>query len=506
MKAMYPLVFGVRGTKQILLGLVLGVAVMAPNGPLAAAGPEPVDLRSTANFRILAGAAITSTGHGNIHGDVGASPIAGSAIGMTQAQVQGTIYAVDASGPAGSVIAPALLTAAKGDLTTAYNAAAGRTPIPTGAFLNPGGGNIGGLNLVPGLYKFTSTALITGSDVTLTGGPNDVWIFQIVADLQVGSGIKVILAGGAQAGNIFWQVGTSAVLDSSSVFKGTIMADQAITMKTSSTMEGRALARSAGVTFNGASISQPTPSGAPSWKIILQNDDGYVGRWLMSGTYALSWAPLNPNQMDPSWQVAGWANLDGTGEPQLLLRQSAGFVGLWRMSEDTVTGFEYTAPTIADPSWHVAAVGDLNGDGKDDVLWQNGGYLGAWIMNDKTATAWVWLNPNAVGPGWKVVGLADFNGDGKPDVLFQHDSGYLGVWYMNGVNATQWTLLNPNSVSSGWKVVGTADVNGDGQKDIIFQHGSGYLGVWFMIGLNATDWSYLNPNSTDPGWKVRAVR
>ena len=257
MKTNYPWALAATRVNLLFTGLALTAGVILAQ-PVMAAGPAPVDLGSAARFTILAGAAITTTGGGVINGDVGASPIAGSAIGIPAAQVHGTIYAVDASGPAGSVVDPVMLTAAKGDLTTAYNSAAGRTPIPTGDFLNPGAGNIGGLNLVPGLYKFTSTALITGSDVTLTGGANDVWIFQIAADLQLGSGIKVILAGGARAGNIFWQVGTSAVLDTSSVFKGTIMADQAITMNTSSTLEGRALARIAGVTFNGSSASLPT--------------------------------------------------------------------------------------------------------------------------------------------------------------------------------------------------------------------------------------------------------
>lgn len=188
---------------------------------------------------------------------MGASPITGAAIGLTDEQVDGTIYSVDAAGPPGSVIDPALLQKAKGDLTTAYNYAAGLTPIPSGPFLNPGNGNIGGMTLVPGLYKFSATALITGSDVTLVGNSNDVWIFQIAADLQVGSGIKVILAGGAHPRNIFWQVGTSAVLDTFSVFKGNILADQSITMRTSSTMDGRALAFEAGVVYNGSSGSLP---------------------------------------------------------------------------------------------------------------------------------------------------------------------------------------------------------------------------------------------------------
>ncbi len=107
------------------------------------------------------------------------------------------------------MIDPALLLAAKNDLTTAYNNAAGRSPGPSGPFLNPGAGNLGGLDLIPGLYKFDGTALITGSDLTLSGGPGDVWIFQIAADLQVGTGISVRLVGGAQPRNIFWQVGTS---------------------------------------------------------------------------------------------------------------------------------------------------------------------------------------------------------------------------------------------------------------------------------------------------------
>src|SRR5664279_5488074 len=121
------------GTKQLLMGLVLAAAFMTPHRMLLAAGPAPVDLGSCAHFTILAGAAVTTTGGGIINGDVGASPIAGAAIHLTQAQVNGTIYAVDATGPAGSVIDAARLLTAKGDLTTAFNDAAGRTPTPSGA-------------------------------------------------------------------------------------------------------------------------------------------------------------------------------------------------------------------------------------------------------------------------------------------------------------------------------------------------------------------------------------
>ncbi len=250
-----------KRAKQTFLGLVLAAAaLMIPNRTLAA-GPAPVDLRSAAHFTILAGAAITSTGGGSVNGDVGAYPIAGSAIGVTCAQVNGTIFAPDATGPACAVIDSGLLLAAKNDLTTAFNDARDRTPVPTDpAHLNPNGGNIGGLNLTPGIYKFTGTASIAGADVFLTGGPDDVWIFQIAADLQVGSTRNVVLSGGAQARNVFWQVGTSVNIGTSAVFKGTIMAYQGIVMMTSSAMDGRALSYNAGVTFNGIVGAIPAPT------------------------------------------------------------------------------------------------------------------------------------------------------------------------------------------------------------------------------------------------------
>ncbi len=260
------------------------LALLSFPAAAVAAGPAPVDLGSAAHFTILAGASITTTGGGVINGDVGASPIAGASIHLTQAQVNGKIYAVDATGPAGSVIAPSLLLTAKGDLTTAYNAAAGRTPVPSGPFLNPGAGNIGGMNLIPGLYKFTGTAMVTGSDVTLTGGPDDVWIFQIASNLDVGSSIKVILAGGAQARNIFWQVGTSATIGTFAVFKGTILADQSVVMDTSSSLEGRALAFSAGVTYNGTGGSLPAPK-VPVFTSFTRSDAGEVGMVLRATPY-----------------------------------------------------------------------------------------------------------------------------------------------------------------------------------------------------------------------------
>ena len=247
------------------LGVMLIAALLATSFALSI---PILNLRSTSNFVILAGAAITSIAPTTLVGDVGLSPAAGSYItGFDGTNVNGTLYVVDASGPAGSVQNATLLQTAKSDLTTAYNDAAGRTPVPTGTYLNPNGGNIGGLSLTAGLYKFTSDAAITGADVTLTGNATDVWIFQIATSLNVGSGIHVILSGGALASNIFWQVGTSATIGTYAVFKGTILSDQSISFGTGSTMQGRALAFTGAVTMASGMTSINPSLTAPIFSI-----------------------------------------------------------------------------------------------------------------------------------------------------------------------------------------------------------------------------------------------
>lgn len=252
---------GTHATPKRLLGGALMMAALASPCRAGSQALSPVNLRSTAHFAVLGGSLVSNIPNSAITGDIGLSPAAGSKItGFGATEVTGTIYTADATGPAGSVTAASDLTTAKGDLTLAYNDAAGRTPIPAGEFLNPGAGNLGGKTLVPGLYKFTGAAAITGSDLVLSGGANDVWIFQIASELDVGSGIKVTLAGGALAANVFWQVGTSATLGTTSAFKGTILADQSISMNTGATLDGRALASIAAVTLAGSTVKRPDPA------------------------------------------------------------------------------------------------------------------------------------------------------------------------------------------------------------------------------------------------------
>ena len=231
----------ISGTKQLLMGLVLALAFMAPHRTLAA-GPAPIDLGSCAHFTILATSTITTTGGGIINGDVGLSPVGSQ--GIPPGQINGTIY------NGGPIAAQAQL-----DLNDAIIAAS-PAQLPGGIDT---GAELGGKTLVAGVYQSPSGAYdITSVDLTLHGGPNDVWVFQMASTLTVGVGRKVILTGGASARNIFWQVGSSATLGTSSVFKGTIMAYSSITMNASSTIDGRALAQVGAVTFNGDGGSLPT--------------------------------------------------------------------------------------------------------------------------------------------------------------------------------------------------------------------------------------------------------
>ena len=209
-------------------------------------GLAVVNLGTSGNYLILAKTAITNISTSAITGDLGLSPAATSYItGLsltnatgyaTSAQVTGKIYAADMAYPTNSN-----LTTAVSDMITAYTDAAGR---PTPDFSELGTGNIGGKTLVPGLYKWTTTVTMP-SDVTISGGANDVWIFQISQNLLMSNGVHITLAGGAQAKNVFWQVAGQATLGTTSHFEGILLSMTGITLQTGASFKGRALAQTA---------------------------------------------------------------------------------------------------------------------------------------------------------------------------------------------------------------------------------------------------------------------
>jgi hypothetical protein len=209
---------------------------------LSACPLPPVNLGSAGLFAVLAGATVTNTGPSVVIGDLGVSP--GTAVtGFLPGKVVGTQFAADPTSAAAEL-----------DLTVAYDDAAGRVLCPVSL-----AGNLGGMTLAPGLYKSTSGLAISSGDLTLDakGDASAVFIFQMASTLVTTVGRQVILTGGAEASNVFWQVGSSATLGAYSSVEGTIMANQSISLNTGAVLNGRALARIAAVTLDTNSITRP---------------------------------------------------------------------------------------------------------------------------------------------------------------------------------------------------------------------------------------------------------
>jgi hypothetical protein len=224
----------VRATSGALSGFAtVNVTALAP----------PATLGSAGTFTVLAGSTVTNTGATTtITGDVGVSP--GTAItGLPPGQPTGG--AIHAGDPAAA--------AAQTALTTAYNDLAGRA-----CGTNLTSVDLGGMTLAPGVYCFNTSAQLTGTLVLDgQGNPNAVFVFKVGSTLTTASNAAVTLTGGAQAANVFWQVGSSATLGTGTAFKGNIVALASVTLNTGASLSGRALARSGAVTLDTNAITLP---------------------------------------------------------------------------------------------------------------------------------------------------------------------------------------------------------------------------------------------------------
>ncbi|MDD4713406.1 MAG: Ig-like domain-containing protein [Bacteroidales bacterium] len=228
--------------------LVTGSRTLVANFTALASGPDYINLRSAGNFAVLGGSGVSNTGVNTmITGDVGAFPT-GTINGLLPGNVNGILYTT----------ADPIVGVAIADLTTAYNDAQGRS---LNAISLPG--QVGGLTLVPGLYVNSISSGIsgTGTNGILTldagGNANAVWIFKMGSTLVTDAGTSIVLAGGAQAKNIYWSVGSSATLGTNSIFYGNILADQSITLTTGAKLYGRALTRIGAVTLDENTVVKP---------------------------------------------------------------------------------------------------------------------------------------------------------------------------------------------------------------------------------------------------------
>jgi hypothetical protein len=221
-------------------------------------GPAPVNLGGAGEFVILAKTGISTVPQSAITGNIGVSPIArGGLTGFSETmdgtntfaqstQVVGEMFAADYSSPTPSKLGLAVL-----DMQAAYTDAAGRAPD----FTELGSGNISGMTLQPGTYKW-GTGVSILSDVTLNGGPNDVFIFQVAGGITQANGTRVTLTGGARAQNIFWQAADVVAIGTTAHMEGIILAQTAITVATGASVNGRLLAQTA-VTLQMNAITQP---------------------------------------------------------------------------------------------------------------------------------------------------------------------------------------------------------------------------------------------------------
>jgi hypothetical protein len=216
-------------------------------------GGEPVELGSAGNFAILAKSSAVT-------GDLGISPAAATFITgfsltssptdsfSTSPQVSGRVYAADYASPT-----PSVLTTAVGDMEAAFTDAAGRAADVT----ELGAGNIGGMTLAPGVYKW-GTGLLIPTDVTLDGQATDVWIFQISQDLTMNSGAKILMAGGALPKNVFWQVAGLVDLGTTAHCEGIVLTQTSATLRTGASINGRLLAQTA-VQIDASTVVEPAP-------------------------------------------------------------------------------------------------------------------------------------------------------------------------------------------------------------------------------------------------------
>lgn len=235
------------------------LTVLAMTGVANAGSVAPLNLGTAARFAVLAGTGISNAPKSTIIGDVGVSPagratLTGFNISGTQ-EITGYLFAGDDISPSS---VPEMLRVAKNDLSSAYDDAGNR------AMTGEISGDIGGKTFGPGVYQSSGPIGFSAGIVTLNGGgdPNAVWIFKIGGVFTIAPGRSIVLTGGAQAQNVFWQVAGPATLGSGIIFNGNILADQSITLGAATKVNGRAFSRngSVAIAYNDIQIPIESPT------------------------------------------------------------------------------------------------------------------------------------------------------------------------------------------------------------------------------------------------------
>jgi hypothetical protein len=339
--------------------LTIGIMALFAIPSLAySAGPAPINLGTAGGFAILSKSGVSTTGTSLVTGNIGVSPAAASYItgfGLianssnqfaTSSLVKGKIYAADYSPPT-----PTTLTTAVSNMQTAYTDAAGLSN-PSNTEL--GAGNIGGMTLYPGLYKWSTAVNIAADGLTLNcnGNSSSVFVFQIAQTLNVANGAAVTLSGGCQPQNIFWQVAGQATLGTTSSFEGIILSQTAIVMNTGATLTGAALAQTA-VTLDADTVTQATGS--------------------VATTTVSTVPPTTIGSTAPTTTVVG----SGTTAPTTTMVQSGTTASTTVASTSTTTAPTTTivgSGTITPPTSVTLPIQPTTVSGSTSFTWQGSGY------------------------------------------------------------------------------------------------------------------------------------
>ena len=333
----------------------------------ATAHHAAVGLGAAGDFAIIAGSTVTSTGASKIDGDLGLNP--GTAVtGLTPGMVNGTIHAADAAS-----------LKAQSDLTAAYDDAAGRArPVTAPA-------DLGGLTLAPGVYRSASSLALTGTlTLDAQGDPDAVFVFEAGSTLISAAASRVSLVNGAQAGNVFWQVGSSATLGTSTVFAGSILALTSITMNDGVTLSGRALARNGAVTLINDTItaSHPASGGGRTGELD-------VSRALPAEVGAGANQGLRPNRLVEDALVAAGVDPTRATWTRMTWTRMTWTRMTWTRMTWTRMTWTATADDIAAPWARTTWTCDACAGGDDAVT-----------PTHSTASRTGWSNSWAVHPNW----------------------------------------------------------------------------------------------------------